>query len=218
MRRHRELEEADYLRMNLPAEFWKYTPKDVPADIRDPVARYCDCDHIDGFVNDGVGWFFWGPPGFGKTTTAAVLAKEVRSHAYTVLFTTVSDLREMIRSHIVFDDTVSALERAQAVDFLVLDSIREEDAKDSWFDAVDIARLVERRLSWKKPTIFTTRLDSLQFEEIFPDAMELLLPRCLILNVKPENEDTKSFRKKAQEELQVRLGLKKAEAVSNGPR
>ncbi len=206
---HRDLQASDYTRMNLPADLWERTLADVPESIREPIALYCRCDpdaaRVDEMVRDGLGWVLWGDPGVGKSTTAAVIAKEVRSHAHSVFFVTVHDLREMIRSKATFDDnTVTVMERAKDVELLVIDGVRQMDPRDPVFNGYELERLIESRLAWKKATVLTTRLNPNEQKLHFPDAMEAMRVRCAVLEVKGPNR-----REGVQAELQARLGVKK---------
>jgi DNA replication protein DnaC len=195
----RTLEMADFTRMNLPAEFRKVKPEDIPESIREPISRYVS--QVDQMLRDGLGLLLHGPAGVGKTTTAAYVACEVRRRAYPVFFVTVSDLREMIRTRVGVDDG-TVLERVRRVKLLVLDSLRAEDATDSFFGAVDLARLLEARSSWNRATIVTTQIAPAALRTSFPGMMEQARTACVEIKVTGPNR-----RDHVQEKLQERLGI-----------
>ena len=198
----RKLVLEDYTRMNLPADFRKAELKDIPDSIREPITKYHS--NIDKMIKDGIGLLMYGPAGVGKTTTAAFLAKEVRRRARPVFFATVSDLREMLRTNMAFDDSLSIFERVRKVSFLVLDAIRPEDAKGPIFGAVDLARLIETRCAWKRTTVLTTQLAPGTLDELFPGMMEQARTRCVPLAVTGPNR-----RDAAEDTLRERLLGKK---------
>jgi len=188
--------------MNLPVEYRKTTRERVPESVQETIFKYID--QMDLMIRDGLGFLFYGSAGVGKTSTAALLAMEARSRGYTTFFVPVSDLREMIRSHVTFDDS-SILDRVRKVRFLVLDGLRAEDARDSLFSGVDLARLMEARTSWKRSTVITTSVGLAKVrDELFPSLWEVARTRCASLEFKG-----KGHRDDQEDRVRERLGLKK---------
>jgi DNA replication protein DnaC len=194
----RKLDAEDFTRMNLPAELWDVTLEGVTPSVAQPVRTYIE--KIDEMFTDGVGFTFSGGAGVGKSGTAAVLAKAVRSRRHPVHFITIADLRESIRARSLFDDTISIFERCRSVEFLVLDALRQADAEDIFLKAVDLERLVEHRVAWKRPTIITTRLTGGECAKSFGGVLEAVKARSLWVEVAGEDR-----RAKGQENLNARL-------------
>lgn len=151
----RKLDAEDLRRMNLPEEFWRTRVDQAPESVQEAVARYLR--KIERMSQDGIGLFITGSRGVGKTALAAMVLKEARSRGFTAYFSSLWELREMIRSRIMFDDDTSMLGRCQEVDFLVLDGLREEDAQERWFGLKEIEELVRYRGNKRLVTIITTR-------------------------------------------------------------
>jgi len=162
----RKLDKADFSRMNLPEAYWRVRVQGVQDKVREPVVNYLR--KIDEMVKLGAGLWISGPAGTGKTSIAALAAKEARSRGFTVYFTTIGELRECIRSRIGFDDTTSILGRCRNVDLLVLDELRSDDADDKFFGAKHIEELAAHRRAERRVSILTTRLDADKLDKHFP--------------------------------------------------
>jgi DNA replication protein DnaC len=153
----RELVRADLMRMHIPEEHWKARSDRASAEVRPVVERYLR--HISRMIAEGASLLIHGPAGVGKTSIAAMIAKEARSTYHTVLFCRIWELREMIRSRVEFDADSTIAERCREVQVLVLDDLREEDARERFFTLSEIQQLVLYRASRRRLTIVTTRLD-----------------------------------------------------------
>lgn len=199
----RKLERVDYVRMNLPQEFWEASSKLIPSGVYPSVKHFGLNTHE--FIRDGLGFVLCGPPGVGKSGAAAVLSKIVKCYGFTVLFVSISDLREMVRSRLDFDAQTPMLERARDVDFLVLDNLREEDAKEAIVNASSLDGLIAHRVSWKRSTVITTRMTQDGLRACFPDVWERVRGACAFLVV--EGPD---LREQLGAKVESRLTPKKA--------
>jgi DNA replication protein DnaC len=199
----RKLTHDDFVRMNLPRDFWPATSDKISDSARPSVRQYGS--KIKDMLKEGLGFVLIGGPGVGKTGIAAVLAKTAKCYGCSVFFVTVSDLREMIRAHIDYDDR-SILERCKAVDLLILDNLKAEDEKDlsNILNASSLSALVEHRVGWKRSTLITTRLDPTEFPRHFPGLFETLKARSPFLPVTGEN-----LRDLEAKAIKERLVLKK---------
>jgi DNA replication protein DnaC len=197
----RKLERDDFVRMNLPSDFWPASSDKIPRGAYPSIHNYGT--QIGSMLHDGLGFFLVGPAGVGKTGIAAVLAKIAKCYGHSVFFVTISDLREMIRSHIVFDDR-SMLERCKEVELLILDNLREEDAKDSVVNAASLEALIEQRVAWKRSTVITSRMSPAVVPKVYPGIFEVLKARSPFLPVEGEN-----LRNKAADEVKARLLINK---------
>jgi DNA replication protein DnaC len=150
----RPLVKADLERMNLPEEHWFARIDLVSDSLRSVVARYVH--NLSQHMIQGCGLYVFGPPGVGKTTIASIVAKEARSLGLTVLFVRAWELRELIRSRVDFDDDTTMLGRARAVDLLILDDLREEDAGEKFFPLSEIVALIKDRRARRRVTIVTS--------------------------------------------------------------
>lgn len=162
----RKLDKADFTRMNLPESYWRIRVQGVQPKVYEPTCNYLR--RIDEMIRMGAGLWISGDQGVGKTSIAALAAKEARSRGFTVYFTSIWELRECIRSRIGFDDNVTVLGRCQSVDLLVLDELREDDADQHFFGAKQLEELLAHRRAAGKPSIVTTRLKADKLDRSFP--------------------------------------------------
>lgn len=167
----RPLTEADFARMHLPEEYWRSKIQEVAESVREPVQNYLVSMHK--MAERGAGLIVGGGSGVGKTGIAALVAKEARSRGFTVFFTTIWELREYVRSRIMFDDSTSVLDRCREVDVLVLDNLRAEDATEMMVNAKTLEDLLASRGSRRKISILTTRMSLGDLRAKMPGLMDV---------------------------------------------
>jgi DNA replication protein DnaC len=187
-RPRRPLAIPDFERMNLPREFWTAKVQHVPEAMREKVNRYLV--HLPKMLDRGIGMILSGDTGVGKTGIAALVAKEARSCGYTVFFTTVWELRECVKAKVMFEEATSVLDRCRDVDFLILDGMRPEDAKDFTFDRRSIEELLVTRGARRKVSILTSRMKVRDFQADFPSLIEAVQGCMVFLDVKGPNQRT----------------------------
>lgn len=153
-------------RMNIPASLRGVSYAHVNDALKTPIVRYFE--KLDENLANGVGLFFFGPSGLGKTSAAIVMLKAGWERRRTGLFVSVKDVRQAIREDITYDGAESVLERAKNVDILVLDDLALDDFKDWTFGINAIEHLLRNRSMRGKTTIFTTRLTGLEIKDGSP--------------------------------------------------
>lgn len=180
------LTDRDFMRLNLPKEFWPASLVNVPESIRPSIENYCH--KLPTMVQDGLGFILAGStPGVGKTGAATVMAKEARLRGISAFFVTISDLRELTRTRVNFEGDQGVLDRCREVSFLALDALRVEDAGESFFNAVALEALLETRAQWKRSTVITTRMTPEEFSKHFKGVLEVTRANNAWLSVKGEN-------------------------------
>jgi DNA replication protein DnaC len=181
----RKLDKADFRRMNLPEAYWLAKVQGVQDAVREPVVNYLR--KIDEMISMGAGLWIAGPEGTGKTSIAALAAKEARARGFTCYFTSIWELRECIRSRVGFDADTSILQRCRDVDLLVLDELRVEDANTPFFGGMELEALLAHRRAEQRVTILTTRLDADKLDQHFPGLRSAVEGGMVWLPVKGRN-------------------------------
>jgi DNA replication protein DnaC len=108
----------------------------------------------------------WGEPGNGKTHIASAVANEVSEKGSIVVFQSVPELLERIRSTFNRNSKESEQEIMKALttcDLLVLDDIGAEKLTD-WVQDV-VFRIIDGRYRRKLPTLYTSNLQPKQLAE-----------------------------------------------------
>lgn len=153
----RKLDSTDFIRMNLPEEFWLVTYEAIGnAKVKESVHRYLQGVRKKNPV--GRGLLLVGEVGTGKTAIAAVVLKYARSIGFPGFFVSFWELREYIRAKVSFDSDQTVFDRCRNVDFLVLDDFGVGDARDISLGDRFLEGLVTYRASRRRVTIITTRL------------------------------------------------------------
>lgn len=151
------LSRDDFVRLQLPQEFWGATCLQIPRSVKEPVMNFLRL--MRAMKEAGAGLLIMGGAGVGKTTLAALVLKRSRELGMTGLFTSVSGLREDLRARREYDGDKTMLIRCREVDVLVLDDLALADARDTmWFGVRHIEELVAARRAARLVTVITTRL------------------------------------------------------------
>ena len=157
-----ELEPRDFERMMLPHEYQKATfDKILPRDAVHVgvIERYLSS--IVVHVSEGNGLLLYGPPGHGKTGSAAVVLMEAARWGFSALFIRAPALCSAAREHVRFDDGNTISQRAERVDILLLDDLGKEKSKSVEFNHQIINELFRSRTDSGLATIITTNIASM---------------------------------------------------------
>lgn len=151
------LSREDFLRLQLPPEFWGASCKQLPGSVKDPIMNFMKLMLV--MKESGAGLLIMGAAGTGKTTVAALVLKRSRELGLTGLFTSVAGLREDLRARREYDGDKTMLVRCREVDVLVLDDLSIADARDTmWFGVRHVEELIAARRAARLVTVITTRL------------------------------------------------------------
>jgi DNA replication protein DnaC len=142
--------------MNVPEDLWRVKIDGVPESVRPVVEKYLL--NFRTMAARGAGLVLGGQSGVGKSAIAALILKEARSLGYTSYFGVIWEVRECVRNRVMFDDSMTVLDRCREVDVLVLDGVKVEDAAERAFSLREIEDLLSVRCLRKRVSIITTRL------------------------------------------------------------
>lgn len=159
--------------------------------------------YAESFENvDSDGLLIWGIPGNGKSHIAAAIAHAVKAKEKTVVFQTVPELLERIRSTFNAkqkDTEKSIMEALLHCDLLVLDDIGSEKISDWVLDVM--FRIVDGRYRQKKPIVYTTNLNP---KELKFQLNDRIYDRMIETSTIIENSGT-SYRREIAEKRYKRL-------------
>ena len=162
----RRLTTKDLCRMRLPTRYWKAEIGRVqPGEHCKVVASYLG--RVKEAVSSGYGLLLWGDNGVGKTSIAAVIAKEAMRAGHTVYFTRAADYRDAVFTGEIFDveDGCTVRARARSVGLLVLDDIGKEGQDASGSAERCFEDLLRARVGDRKATLVTTNLNTKDFAD-----------------------------------------------------
>jgi DNA replication protein DnaC len=190
----RVLDKDDLTRVNLPIGLWKSDPSRIQGDARAKVHKYLT--DIDDHIRNGRGLYIHGGPGVGKSSVAAVAAMVVKSiGSISVYFTTLWELIRDVKDQKDFQAEMSVLERCRSVDMLILDGVKEQDFKDSFFfNANDIVGLLESRTMRSKLTLMTSELAPIDLPKRLPSNAKDLLLVTRMIPLRVEGKDLRAQR------------------------
>jgi len=181
--KRRKLVENDLVRMNLPRRFWEarlsmVTDEKNPdgTSLKDLLLKYLE--NFDAMMQRGAGLLLWGKNGLGKTGAAAVMAKESRRRAKSVLFMTASEYLEAIITKAKFDAQMSFIDRAKTVDVLVVDDFGKEHKDQKGWGERQFEDLIRYRSANMKATIFTMNVPMSTFAKMAMPSMVQVLKEC----------------------------------------
>lgn len=155
-------------------------------------------DHFDSVDSEGL--IIWGMPGNGKSHLGAAIAHGVKNKDKTVVFQTVPELLERIRSTFNSknkDTEKGIMEALLHCDLLILDDIGSEKISDWVLDVM--FRIVDGRYRQKRPIVYTTNLNPKELEfQLNKRIYDRMLETSIII----ENQGTSYRREIAQQRFE----------------
>lgn len=143
-------------RMRIPRRFWDATFDQIAEVVRPKIDVYLR--QLDDKLDRGEGLLLWGSNGVGKTSTAILVGLEVRRRGASVLFITAEGIRQAVLEREQFDEDQTIIERARAVDFLILDDLGKEHPGETGFTERLFENLFRERSAAQRTTFVTTNL------------------------------------------------------------
>lgn len=160
--KRRKLTSDDLVRMRLPKRYW-HVDCDGVSDVIDPNTGKSPREVLEAYIRQmeemrlrGLGLLLWSGNGTGKTSIAAIIAKEYRRRFNTVLFIEAANLKSLVINSESFDEDETYWQRAMAVDVLVLDDLGKGVQDRTGFGERLIDELIRTRNANQLVTIITT--------------------------------------------------------------
>jgi DNA replication protein DnaC len=173
-------------RMRIPQRFWFVERGEIIEEVRGIIDNYIR--NLDENLDKGEGLLMWGPNGTGKTSAAIYIGMEVRRRGATVYFVQAERLRASVLEKEMFDDELTVMERARAVDFLILDDLGKEHPGETGFSERLFENLFRERIAARKTTVVTTNLSVEVLRETYVRSMlEVMREALYPLSFEGEN-------------------------------
>src|SRR5580698_7315482 len=144
----------DYKWTRIPIAFSTSALDKIQGDdkVKDIISKYID--NIQDMMNMPMGLFITGINGVGKSSIAALVAKEAVSRFKSVYWINFSDLQDLqFKSFKTTSEGVLVTEHIKNVDLLVLDGFNGDFIDNKLFDQVKLERLIAARADNMKTTI-----------------------------------------------------------------
>lgn len=215
VREARKLTSADLIRMRLPERYWNAS-FEVISEGKHKVVADRFLSKLPELMAQGMGVLLWGDNSMGKTSVAAVIAKQARRLGFTVLFLRTSELvrGDLRREWYSPDRSKSVYDRAKEVDLLVLDDLGKEHHAASGYEvgyATDLLEdLIRDRVARMKSLVVTTNIDPATIgKKSDDDDLQLYkksMREVMKGSVFPVKVEGKNFRKEEAKALEAILG------------
>lgn len=186
------LTEAHLRHANIGEDYWDADFKNYkgPVDAMEVTIKYLKC--LQDMKDRGLGLFYVGPNGPGKTTLAMITMKYLVRARWDVYCTSLGEIVEGIqRSWRAEGDGAPEIERARKADFLFIDDVGKEHRGGSSFVQTVFDNLIRQRVQHRQPTFLTSNLTKGELEGNYGDSVMSLLEGKVI----PVEVDGKDFRK-----------------------
>lgn len=197
----RKLTIGDVKRANLPERYWEASLNAIPDWLvyKPKVEKYLGS--ILEMLDQGIGLYLWSTEnGSGKTSIAALIAKEALRYGRTVFFEESSRLKGMLINKEQFEEGTSIEERMMMVDVLILDDVGKEYRTSSGYAENVIETLVRARVQKVKTTIMTGNVHPKDMKKIYSEDFSALLKESVV-PVNVTGHDFREARAKALSKL-----------------
>ena len=114
------------------------------------------CDRIDDQLDSGLGLWFMGPPGTGKTTLAMLVSKAALAAGHSVAIYSLPRLLDEIRHSYDDDSHVRLIGRLAAVDLLHIDDVGAERTNDWVLEQLYL--IINARYEDQRAMVITTNI------------------------------------------------------------
>lgn len=165
----RALDDKDRIRSHIPVRLWEasWVKVDPEAKHHKPLSKFLD--QLDDMLSRGIGLYLWGDYSVGKSSCAAIIAKQVIARGGTALFVSADDLKDLYINETPFDEDYTMVERLLRVDLLIIDNVGEEPDRE--YSGSRIVRIVRARVDDRKMTIITTNLKKADVQARYGDKL-----------------------------------------------
>lgn len=159
----------EYFKAKIPRIYWNVTAKNFYGDKK--ALKFVEgyLENIHNAYHQGLGILFHGSNGNGKTSLVNIILKEAVKTKYSVYYTTLQNILNMIMDSFSPDSEKENIRQfLMNVDFLVIDEIGKEHIKKnqqgSFFGMVEFEELLRHREGKSKVNLLASNLKPQQIE------------------------------------------------------
>ncbi len=151
-------------RAGIPLKYWEHEPEDI-SDVKIQAAIQKYVSKMDQCIDRGIGLYFYGKQGVGKTLAACLILKEAIKKGYEVQFTMLTEILEKY-CDAMYDEGKKAEFRRKILeaDILVIDDIDKiHISQKSNFADATYDYLFRTRANSRLPFIVTSNMKPAEF-------------------------------------------------------
>lgn len=184
----RQLKRRDLERMRLPYRFWESRYERIAEgkakEVIETFMRGMGNVFDPGVsMHNGFGLIIWGDNDGGKTSAAAVIAKEARRRGFSALFVRATQYRDSLMSREMYDETNTLKQRCESVDLLIVDDLGKESSSEKAQGGSErmFEDLLRERSSNKRSTLITMNQNPHELEDRYEISMQKLFSEAFAI-------------------------------------
>jgi len=184
----RLLKKNDLERMRLPYRFWESKFDRISeGSTKEMIRKFINgMGHVlkpEKSMATGFGIILWGDNDGGKTSAAAVIAKESRRRGFSTLFVRSTQYRTAVMEKEMFNESTTLQKRCESVDLLVVDDFGKEgsNSKSDGGSERMFEDLLRERTSNKRSTIITMNADPDLLDGRYEKSVQRLLSEAFVI-------------------------------------
>jgi DNA replication protein DnaC len=150
-----------YLHAGIGITYQRLTAGDFHREIPREVLEYLDS--AEAFIDRGIGLFFSGPMGTGKTLLSMLVLKDLVKKNYSCYATTFSNTVEAFTSTWGDNEEKKRFaDRFMFSDVLLLDDLGQEQRTSNRLPQTTFDRILRTRIQDGRPTLLTTNMNAIE--------------------------------------------------------
>lgn len=180
--------ELKFARAKIPIKFWhwsfdKYDPMQERAkEYKIKILKYLESQNLKKAHDKGIGFYFQGGNGLGKTLLVCLTLQEAIKQGYSARFTTLTEIVDMLTAGWYSEEKKrDFVTEMREIDFLGIDDVgREFEGKDSSLISSSFDNLFRERANNCLPTFITSNIPMNQINNKYAEGLFSLFSEHLI--------------------------------------